>query len=65
MKNTRKLKQILVTSTLVLGILAISGTTSKAALQANAAHMLQEKQPQEQVGYKVSEKWKKVDRQWD
>ena len=37
MKNTRKLKQILVTSTLVLGILTISGTTSKAALQANAA----------------------------
>ncbi len=36
MKDAKKLKQILVTSTLVLGMLAISGSTSKAALQANA-----------------------------
>ena len=35
MKNTKKLKQILVTSALLLGILTLSGSTSKAALQAN------------------------------
>ena len=35
MKKMKKLKQALVTSTLVLGILTISGTISKAALQAN------------------------------
>lgn len=35
MKNTKKLKQVLVTSTLLLGMLTISGSTSKAALQAN------------------------------
>ena len=37
MKNTKKLKQILVTSALVLGMLTIGGTSSKAALQANSA----------------------------
>ena len=36
-RNIRKLKQILVTSALVLGILTIGGTSSKAALQANSA----------------------------
>ena len=36
MKNTKKLKQILVTTALVtVGILAIGGTSSQAALQAN------------------------------
>lgn len=37
MKNTKKLKQILVISTLLLGMLSIGGTNSQAALQANAA----------------------------
>ena len=36
MKNTKKLKQALVTSTLLLGMLTIGGTSSQAALQANA-----------------------------
>ncbi|MCI9247201.1 MAG: hypothetical protein HFJ30_08900, partial [Clostridia bacterium] len=36
-RNIRKLKQILVTSALVLGMLTIGGTSSKAALQANSA----------------------------
>ena len=35
MKNTKKLKQILVTSALVLGMLTIGGTSSQAALQSN------------------------------
>ena len=35
-RNIRKLKQILVTSTLILGMLTISGNASQAALQANA-----------------------------
>lgn len=35
-KNTKKLKQILVASTLLLGMLTISGNTSKATLQANS-----------------------------
>ena len=34
-RNTRKLKQVLVTSTLLLGMLAIGGASSQAALQAN------------------------------
>ena len=37
MKKTKKLKQVLVTSTLLLGILTLSGSASKAALQANAS----------------------------
>ena len=37
MKNTKKLKQVLVTSTLLLGMLTLSGSASKAALQANAS----------------------------
>ena len=35
MKNTKKLKQILVTSALVLGMLTIGGTSSQATLQSN------------------------------
>ena len=35
MKNTKKLKQVLVTSTLLLGTLMIGGTSSQAALQSN------------------------------
>ena len=35
MKSTKKTKQILLTSTLLLGMLTIGGTSSKAALQAN------------------------------
>ena len=37
MKNTKKWKQVLVTSALLLGMLTIGGTSSQAALQANAA----------------------------
>lgn len=37
MKNTKKLKQILVVSTLLLGMLAIGETSSQAALQSNVA----------------------------
>ena len=36
MKNTKKLKQVLVTSTLLLGMLSLSGSASQAALQANS-----------------------------
>lgn len=35
MKNAKKLRKILVASTLLLGMLAIGGTSSQAALQAN------------------------------
>ena len=35
MKNTKKLKQVLVTSTLLLGTLMIGSTSSQAALQSN------------------------------